>query len=94
MTAFLDQLAADAAEAADVHGPASREHDAAMDAFAEAEEEADQQIGRDAATQQAFYGWHAEYGHAARWGPDGPECDSCFEQYRPPAQPEREAEAG
>jgi hypothetical protein len=68
VTAFLDQLAADAAEAADVYGLASPEHDAAMDAFAEAEEEAGQQ--------------------------NGPECDSRGEQYRPPVQPEREAEAG
>jgi hypothetical protein len=152
--ANLDQLAADAAEAADIHGPASPEHDAAMDAFAEVEEEeeeeADQQIcpalpgfeelwaaqeraaeltetgtdaeyataiaerqhteaaflqnldrqldaalaEPDASAEQAFYGSHAENGHAARWGPDGPECDSCAEQYRPPAQAEREAEAG
>ena len=145
MTAFLDQLAADAVEAADVQGPASPEHDAAMDAFAEAEEEADQQIGPalpgfeelwaaqeraaeltetgtdaeyataiaerqqteaaflqnldrqldaalgepDAAAEHAFYGSHAENGHAARWGPDGTECDSCGEQYRAPALPER-----
>lgn len=39
-SARLDQLAADAAAAADQHGVASREHDLAMDAYAEAEEEA------------------------------------------------------
>ena len=37
--AQADQLAADAADAADLHGAASREHDLAMDAHAEYVEE-------------------------------------------------------
>jgi hypothetical protein len=38
--ARLDQLAHEAATAAEIHGPESPEHDRAMGAYAEAEEEA------------------------------------------------------